>query len=198
MRFKLFLASSSSASAVAAACARETVAFDTSTLLVAVLIPSSMLRVLRAPLLPRAVLGGNLTLLIDNLLLQVVLVGKRLVQGILIRARINGKQKVPFLNQLIVFNRQLNDTAVDLSHNLDEISPDICVVGFRLAVRLVEGDDQQQAGKLNDHAGIEKCYWTYLRFELAADQLLARKKGQNHGSRQTDHPNWEERSDDFD
>src|SRR5262249_47450691 len=91
-----------------------------------------------------AALSGNLTLLIDNLLLQVVLVGERLTQSILIGPRINGEQKLSLFDQLIVLNRQVNNAAVDFSYNLDIVGSDICVVRSRLAIRLVKGNEQQQ------------------------------------------------------
>jgi hypothetical protein len=93
-----------------------------------------------------AILGSDSPPLIDDLLLQICLVGKRLFQGIFVGAWVNREQKITLLDKGIVFHRQLDQATANLGDNFDKVCPYIGIVGARIPVGFPDDQEQHHEG----------------------------------------------------
>src|SRR5579864_380892 len=92
--------------------------------------------------LDSAVLGGNFASGIDNPLFQILLVRKRLLESMLVIARINLEQEITLPYEGVVLDRQGNQTPAYLRRDRDEVCSDTRIVCSGMAVRIVDNDQQ--------------------------------------------------------
>src|SRR5271156_159917 len=89
-----------------------------------------------------AVLCRNFTLRIDDPLLQLFLIGKRLPQSVVVITGVDYEEQVALLHKRVVFNGQLSEAPTDLRGYLDEVCPYTCVVSPGVALG-IQSDKQQ-------------------------------------------------------
>ncbi len=67
----------------------------------------------------------------------------RLLQRIFVGPGIDLKQQAPLLDEFVVLHRQVDERAIDLGSDADEVGKYLCIIGARVLVGHV---DHQQAG----------------------------------------------------
>ena len=83
-----------------------------------------------------------MTARVDDLLLKGFLIGERLLQRVLIRARVDDEERVTLLDEGVVLDGKLDETTADFGSELNEVRADAGVVGAGVIVDL-EHDDAE-------------------------------------------------------